>query len=245
MKYQMLRINKTLCMFLFFFALITCALLFQKYSLEIIQWINKLGWFAPVLFIITYALATVLLLPTMVLTLAGGAIFGPVIGTLLNLLGATAGAALAFLITRHLLFNWFEKRRGERINRIIAGVNEKGWLCVAVLRLFPIVPFNLVNYGMGITGIQFRLYLITTFIFLIPAEIIYTYFGFAGLNALSNPGQFYKSGGILLSVLGVVFLCLMQLFKPKQLNAPPKDDRKQNNDPQIPQPFESPEGSLK
>lgn len=209
---------KTFFFILTLAAFITCALVFQKHSLEIINWINNLGWLAPVLFLIIYCLATLLLLPTMVLTLAGGAIFGPVIGTILNLLGASLGAAIAFLITRHLLYDWFASKKGERMDRLITGVNQKGWLFVALLRLFPIIPFNLVNYGLGVTGIKFRLYIVITFIFLIPAEIIYTYFGYAGMDAISNPGQSYKNGGILLSGLAILFLCIVKLSslrKPK------------------------------
>lgn len=174
-----------------------------------IDWINSLGWLAPILFIITYCLATLLLLPTMVLTLAGGAIFGPVIGTLINLIGATFGAAVAFLISRHLISEWFEKRKGPRLNKIIAGVEQRGWIFVALLRLFPIIPFNIVNYGLGITGIPFRLYVTTTFIFLFPPEILYTYFGYAGRDVLSNSGQFYKNGGLI--ILGLVVAAVVGL----------------------------------
>lgn len=194
----------------------SCAILFHHHSLEIIQWINNLGWMAPVLFIITYCLATLMLLPTMVLTLAGGALFGPVIGTILNLIGATWGAACAFLITRHCLTDWFNKKKGERINKLIAGVDERGWIFVAIVRLFPIIPFNLVNYGLGVTGIKFRVYLITTFLFLIPAEIIYTYFGYAGMDALSNPAPVYKQGALLLFGLALVFICIVTLVKRKK-----------------------------
>jgi uncharacterized membrane protein YdjX (TVP38/TMEM64 family) len=207
---------KTICFILALAALITCALLFQNHSLEIIAWINELGWLAPVLFIIIYCISTILFLPTMVLTLAGGALFGPIIGTVLNLIGATFGAACSFLITRHLLFNWFTRKRGNRLNKLIAGVDQKGWIFVAFLRLFPIIPFNLVNYGLGVTGIKFRLYLIITFIFLIPAEIIYTYFGYAGMDALSKPTHFYKNGGIILSGLAIIFLCIIKLIQRKK-----------------------------
>lgn len=151
----------------------------------------------------------------MVLTLAGGAIFGPIIGTILNLIGATFGAACAFLITRHLIYDWFSQKKGKKLNKLIAGVDQRGWFFVAILRLFPIIPFNLVNYGLGITGIQFRLYLITTFIFLIPAEIIYTYFGYAGFDALANPEQFYRNGGLILLGIGALFLLIMKLIKLK------------------------------
>ena len=204
---------KSISFILALFALIACAFIFQQHFLEIIDWINDLGWLAPVLFLVIYAVATVMLLPTMVLTLAGGAIFGPVIGTVLNLFGATIGAAFAFLITRHLIYDWFSKKRGAKLNKLIAGVDQRGWIFVAFLRLFPIVPFNLVNYGLAVTGIKFRLYLITTFIFLIPAEIIYTYFGYAGMDVLSNPGNFYRNGGIILSGLAILFLCIIKLIK--------------------------------
>lgn len=213
MTYKIDHYIKTFGFILSIGVLIACALAFQKHSAEIIDWIDELGWLAPILFLIFYCLATILFLPTMVLTLAGGAIFGPVIGTMLNLIGATSGAALSFLITRHLIYDWFSKKRGEKLNKLIAGVDEKGWMFVAFLRLFPIVPFNIVNYGLGVTGIKFRLYLIITFIFLIPAEIIYTYCGYAGMDALSKPGHFYRNGGIILSGLAILFLCVMKLLK--------------------------------
>nr|WP_241480466.1 VTT domain-containing protein [Legionella norrlandica] len=196
-------------------ALIICAVAFQNFSLEIIDYIDDLGWLAPVLFLIVYCLATLLLLPTMVITLAGGAIFGPVLGTLLNLLGATTGAAIAFLITRHLIYDWFSRKENGKLNKLIAGVDQKGWIFVALLRLFPIIPFNIVNYGLGVTGITFRIYLITTFIFLIPAEIIYTYFGYAGMDALTNPSHFYRNGGIVLTGLAIFFLLIINLLKKK------------------------------
>ncbi len=197
------------------FTLIVGAYIFQQHSLEIIAWIDKLGWLAPFFFIAIYCFATILFLPTMVLTLAGGAIFGPLEGFLVNLMGATAGAACAFLITRHLIYDWFKTKRGPKLNKLIAGVDAKGWIFVALLRLFPIIPFNIVNYGLGVTGIKFRLYLLTTFVFLIPAEIIYTYCGYAGMDALSKPEHFYKSGGIVLLGLAFILWFITRMIKKK------------------------------
>lgn len=213
MKQYFTKYIKTLSILLTLVTLCTGALVFQRYSAEIIAWIHELGWCAPILFLVVYTIATILFLPTMVLTLAGGAIFGPVIGTVLNLFGATLGAASAFLITRHLVFDWFSQKRSKKLKQLIIGVDKRGWIFVALLRLFPIVPFNLVNYGLGITGIKFRLYIVCTFIFLIPAEIIYTYFGYAGMGALSNPGNFYKNCGIVFSGLAIIALCLIKFFK--------------------------------
>lgn len=206
---------KRTCLLLTLFALIVLACLFQKNANDIIHWINGLGWLAPLCFILIYALASIIFLPTMVLTIAGGAIFGPLLGTVLNLFGATLGAALSFLIMRHLIYNKLFIKPGERLNRLIHGVEQRGWMFVALLRVVPIIPFNIVNYGLGITGIKFRLYLLTTFIFLIPAEIVYTYCGYAGMNALADPEHFYRNGGIALTGLAIVFLFVLRLLKNK------------------------------
>lgn len=215
---------KTLSFIAALITFIICAWLLQQYFLQIIDWIDDLGWFAPVLFVITYTLATIFFLPTMVLTLAGGAIFGPVIGTVFNLIGATFGAAFSFLITRHLVYDWFSRKRGPRLKKLIAGVEKKGWLFVAFVRLFPVIPFNLVNYGMGLTSIPFKIYLTATAFFLIPAEIVYTYFGYAGRHALTQPGQFYKSGGIVLLSLAILFLIVITLIKRREQTREFKDE---------------------
>ncbi|MBI2784964.1 MAG: TVP38/TMEM64 family protein [Legionella longbeachae] len=213
MKYQIIYSIKTLFIVLVLVSLITSAFFFQKYSLEIMSWVKHLGWFAPVLFLIIYSLASIMLLPTMVITLAGGAIFGPFLGTIFNLVGATCGAVFSFLITRHLIYDWFSKKKGEKLDKLISEVDKQGWMFVAFLRLFPIVPFNLVNYGLGITAIKFRIYFITTFIFLIPAEIIYTYFGYAGMGALLNKETFSRNSGIIISGLAILILCGLKLLQ--------------------------------
>ncbi|WP_392538940.1 TVP38/TMEM64 family protein [Legionella sp. 227] len=212
MNFRIIHPAKTIFIVLALVFLITTAFFFQKYSSEIINWVDHLGWLAPLLFLIIYCFATIMFLPTMVITLAGGALFGPFFGTLLNLLGATSGAAFSFLITRHLVYDWFSQRKGKRLKKLVSAVDQRGWMIVAILRLFPIVPFNLVNYGLGITAIKFRPYLITTFLFLIPAEIVYTYFGYAGMEALLKQGAFYKNKGILIASLIIVLLCIIKVM---------------------------------
>ena len=103
------------------------------------------GPVAPLLFILIYALATVLFLPGSVLTLAGGALFGPVLGTLYNLTGATLGATLAFLIARYLAADWVADKTGGRVKQLINGVEAEGWRFVAFVRLVPLFPFNLIS----------------------------------------------------------------------------------------------------
>lgn len=173
-------------------ALIFCAMHFQNNTAQVIHWINGLGFIAPVIFLLLYCLATVAFLPTIVLTFAGGALFGPFFGTIFNLTGATIGASCAFIMSRYFFFDWFSEKKNHRFNQLIAGVERRGWQFVALLRIVPVIPFNLVNYALGLTQIKFSHYVLTTFVFLIPVEIISTYFGYAGMDLLTHPGQLYS-----------------------------------------------------
>lgn len=185
-------------------AVVVFAWLFQKNATTILDWIDTLGLWAPLFFMLMYGVATLCFLPTMVLTLAGGALFGPVLGTLFNLFGAILGATVAFCISRHWLSHWFSDRHNPRINKLIRGVDRAGWKFVAVVRFTPIIPFNLVNYGFGITRIPFSHYLITTAITLVPMEIIYTYCGYAGMDLLISSENYMRRSGIGLLIIGVL-----------------------------------------
>ncbi|MCO6413452.1 MAG: TVP38/TMEM64 family protein, partial [Thiogranum sp.] len=134
---------------------------FDVAALEV--WIQDAGFWAPLLFMLVYAVAAVLFLPGSVLTLAGGALFGPVLGTFYNLTGATIGAALAFLIARYLASDWVANKTGGRLKQLIKGVEGEGWRFVAFTRLVPLFPFNLLNYALGLTRIRFSHYLLATY----------------------------------------------------------------------------------
>jgi uncharacterized membrane protein YdjX (TVP38/TMEM64 family) len=183
-------------------AIVVCALFFQRHAPAIIEWIDTLGLLAPVFFLLLYGLATILFLPTMALTLAGGALFGPILGTIFNLLGASLGAICAFFLSRYMASDWVAKKKNLRLEKLILGVERQGWQFVALLRLIPIIPFNVVNYGLGLTRIKFTHYLVATIIFLIPAEIFFTYCGYAGMDILLNSQAFFKTHSVS------VLLCL-------------------------------------
>lgn len=196
---------RKLCIALVIAALVLFAVIFQRNESAIINWIKTLGVFAPVFFLLIYCIATLLFLPTIILTIAGGVLFGPFFGILFNLMGATLGAACAFFISRYLVFDWLAAKKTPRINNLMAGVEAQGWKFVALLRLIPIIPFSMVNYGLGVTRIKFSHYLVATLVFLIPAEIIFTYCGFAGMDMLIHYRPFDKINNLIpLIVLGVL-----------------------------------------
>lgn len=175
---------------------------FDAAALE--AWINDAGVLAPIVFMLVYALATVLFLPGSVLTLAGGALFGPVLGTFYNLTGATLGAVLAFLISRYLASAWVEEKTGGKVKQLINGVESEGWRFVAFVRLMPLFPFNLLNYALGLTQIPLLHYVIASYVFMLPGAVAYTYIGYVGREAIGGNEGLIQKILIALALLAVV-----------------------------------------
>lgn len=187
-------------------AAITVAIYYRdQFDVSLVEsWISQAEGWAPLVFILIYIIAAVLFLPGSVFTLAGGVIFGPVLGVLFNLVGATLGAAIAFLIARYLASDWVSARAGGKLKALIAGVESEGWRFVAFTRLVPLFPFNLLNYAFGLTKIRFGEYVIASFIFMIPGATAYTYLGYAGREAISGGDGLIKTILIAIALLAVV-----------------------------------------
>ena len=173
------------------------------------QWLEQAGIWAPVVFILIYVAACVLFLPGSILTLAGGALFGPVLGSFCAITGATIGAAVSFLISRYLLSDWVSQRAGGRLKQLVNGVEAEGWRFVAFVRLVPLFPFNLLNYALGLTKIRFIEYLVASYVFMLPGAIAYTYIGYVGREAVSGGENLVKNILIAVAILAVV------LFLPR------------------------------
>lgn len=167
-------------------------------------WVRSAGVAGPLLFIVLYAAATVLFLPGSVLTLAGGALFGPLWGTLINLTGATLGATLAFLAARYLVGDWARGRLRGRLARVVDGVEAEGWRFVAFTRLVPVIPFNLLNYALGLTRIPLPAYALATLVFMLPGALAYTWLGHAGRAAVSGEAGLVQTGLIALALVGAL-----------------------------------------
>jgi uncharacterized membrane protein YdjX (TVP38/TMEM64 family)/rhodanese-related sulfurtransferase len=178
--------------------------LFQAARLQ--QELQRFGHWAQVLFILFYAMATVLFVPGSAFSLAGGAFFGPLWGTVWNLAGATFGASLAFLVARYLASGWVAKRSGERLDRVMRGVEAEGWRFVAFVRLVPLFPFNLLNYALGLTRIGFGVYVLTSAICMVPGALAYTWLGYAGRQAVTGGENIMRDVLIAIGVLAAAIL---------------------------------------
>ena len=149
------------------------------------RWITDLGPAGYALFIAAYALVTVLLMPAVLVMIAGGYFFGLWMGVVLVSAGATLGAALAFLIARHLARERVERYAAKtpRYAAIDAAVGKKGWPIVFLLRLSPLVPFVVSNYFYGLTALRFWPYVLASWVGMIPLQFLYVSFGVAAREA--------------------------------------------------------------
>lgn len=168
------------------------------------MWVNDAGVAGPIVFMLIYIIGTVFFLPGSVLTLAGGALFGPVWGTFYNLTAATIGAIISFIAARYLAHDWVEKKTGGRLKSLKQGVEGEGWKFVAFVRLVPLFPFNLLNYALGLTKIKLSHYAIATYICMLPGAIAYTYIGYVGREALAGDEAVIQKVMIGIALLAIV-----------------------------------------
>lgn len=186
------------------------------------QWVESAGVAGPLLFMLFYTIGTIFFLPGSILTLAGGALFGPILGTLYNLTGATIGASLAFLLARYFASDWVERKSGGHLKQLKEGVESEGWRFVAFVRLVPLFPFNILNYALGLTRIRFSHYLIATYLCMSPGAFAYTYLGYAGREAVGGGEGVIQKGLLALGLLALVAFLprLIRRFRSTQSEQP-------------------------
>lgn len=168
------------------------------------QWTRGLGIWAPLGHVLLFAVGTVLFAPGAILGLVGGALFGPLWGTVLNLAGATIGATAAFIVARYAAADWVRARTGPRVERLISGVEAEGWRFVALMRLVPLVPFNLLNYALGLTRISLSQYVLASLVAMVPGTLAFTWLGHASRRAIDGDNSAIRYGLVALAVLAAI-----------------------------------------
>lgn len=145
---------------------------------EFSAWVASLGAWGPAAFILGYALAVVAFVPGSLLTLAGGAIFGIAHGVAYVFVAATIGASAAFLVSRYVARDAIERRLAgnAKFAAIDRAIGAQGRKIVFLVRLSPVFPFNLLNYGLGLTQVRFVDYLVAC-LGMLPGTLLYVYYG--------------------------------------------------------------------
>ncbi|PYK64079.1 MAG: TVP38/TMEM64 family protein [Verrucomicrobia bacterium] len=151
------------------------------------DWVGQMGVAGIFIFIVVYAVATVLLAPGAILTIGAGFAFGLWKGFLAVSAGATLGAALAFLVARFIARDKIEAitQRNEKFRNIDEAVGKQGVKLIFLLRLTPVIPFNFSNYFYGLTGVKFWPYVFASWIGMMPGTFLYVYIGTAGKAAVA------------------------------------------------------------
>lgn len=163
---------------------------------------------AAALFVLTYVAVTGLSLPgAVILTLAGGFLFGAVWGMLFVNLGATTGATLAFLASRYLLRDWVERKFGKWLGPVQQGFTSNAFSYLLTLRLIPLFPFFVVNLVSGLTRMNVGTYVLATALGIIPGSFVYAYAGrqlgtINSLKDIASPGVI--GAFVLLGILALV-----------------------------------------
>ncbi|KAK9835381.1 hypothetical protein WJX81_006168 [Elliptochloris bilobata] len=144
-----------------------------------LEWIDQHKVRGAVAFIAIYALATVLFLPGLLLSLGGGAAFGAALGCLVVWSGAVVGETMAFLLGRLLLRDWLKTLTRERPTweAVDTAVAEEGWKMVLLLRLAPVVPFAALNYALGATSVGLWPYTWASAVGIVPGVVAFVYVG--------------------------------------------------------------------
>lgn len=183
---------------------------FEKTN-EMKAYIISFGVLSPVMFIMIFAVATVLFVPGLPITVLSGILFGAFWGSIYVVVGSMIGVSAAFLIGRYLGRDFVKKIAGknDKLAKLDGYIKKQGNTILIISRLIPIFPFNLQNYAYGITDIKFSTYFWYSLIFMIPGIVIYTSFGALAYSSIS------KEKFMLYSALILIALCLLIILPRK------------------------------
>jgi uncharacterized membrane protein YdjX (TVP38/TMEM64 family) len=175
---------------------------------ELIEWLRSLGPSGYLLVVAIYIVAAALLLPSWPLTWSAGFIFGVVPGTIVASLGGTLGAISGFLCGRYLARDWVQKLRVRwpLLQALETAVEENGFKIVALSRLSPAFPYNVINYAYGTTRLPLRTYVGATWLGMFPVTVVHVFLG-ASIKNVDDLVRGQYEGGLaarLLLGLGIV-----------------------------------------
>ena len=153
----------------------------------LITWLRDAGSGGVAVYVLVFVIAAVCMMPGSILTLGAGAAYGPVAGGLIALPASVAAAAVAFGVGRMAARGWIARRGSdERVAALDAAVERQGLKLVILIRLSPLMPFNVFNYALGLTRVRFRDFVLGSFVGLAPVTMFYAYLGSLA-GALAGP----------------------------------------------------------
>lgn len=180
--------------------------------------LQRAGVWAPIAYIVIYVAATVLILPSTALNLVGGAIFGPLMGTLWTSMAAVVAAVIAFMFTRSIGRDIVSKRIAGRWQALDAEIQTGGLFYMFAIRLQPVIPYGLVNFVAGLTSIRFKDFFIGTALGTVPGIFPFVLLGSFGLKAIKT-GEYLP---LLLALSLIALLIISSVWYYRRRTLSPK-----------------------
>ncbi len=199
---------------------ILAAVVVAVWILPLDQWLDRAGEWnkanpvaGAVLYVLFATVGAVVFLPGSVIVMSAGYLYGLSVGSCLALLGVTFGAFAAFMSGRVLVRGWVLSRlEGHpRLQALDRAVYDQSFVIVALTRLSVIIPFNLLNYVYGVTGVRKTAYVVATAVGMIPATVLWTYVGTLAKNFDDIRSGNLDSGlpSVYLLLLGLVMIVIV------------------------------------
>ena len=194
--------------------IIVAAFLMQKIGVsELRELIGEHVLFAPMIYVLCFAILPIFLFPVPVLAVVAGAVFGLFAGSLYTIIGAMINSVLMFYIARFLGFRAVSDFTQNSKSKILKTLGEPGgkFSLILILRLMPLVPYNALNYACGVMNVSLRDYVVATFVGIVPATFIMVNLGEKALDMRSN--------GFIIACVLMVALVVLSSWGAKKIRA--------------------------
>ena len=207
----MKRINRK-CILLVLVVFVICAVLYicTKCGMftnctprSMKNYICSFGTLAPVMYIFMFTVVPLTLFPDAVIAVAGGLIFGVWFGTIYTVIGAACGGTLSFFISRLYGRGIVEKLSKGKVKWFDEGVEKRGFIFIFILRLIPLIPFDVISYGAGLSKIKYKDFGLATILGVIPGVWVYTNLGDKSTHLFST--EFFMAVAILILLIIVSY----------------------------------------
>jgi len=205
----------TISMITLLILVITYLAFFRGLTPEILRnYIGGFGYLAPFIYILCFTILPIAFFPVPILALAAGLLFGFLPGTIYTLIGAVLNSAIMFLMAKVLakdaVTNLLQRKLPENWSSFLFNLDEKkGFGIIFILRLIPAMPYNLINYGAGLTSIKFSSYMLATILGILPGTLVFLNIGNQALN-IHNPA-------FMVSIILLILLTIFSLILGKRI----------------------------
>ncbi len=194
--------------------ILAAAFLMQKIGVsELRELIGEHAIFAPMIYVLCFAILPIFLFPVPILAVVAGAVFGLFAGSLYTIIGAMINSVLMFYIARFLGFRAVSDFTQNSKSKILKTLGEPGgkFSLILILRLMPLVPYNALNYACGVMNVSLRDYVVATFVGIVPATFIMVNLGEKALDMRSN--------GFIIACVLMAALVVLSSWGAKKIRA--------------------------